>query len=84
MLQISRECQHELTAEIADLKDKYAEVLDLLHDTQEQLRKYSKKVGLKKNNKKTRIKKHGTSREYPQNQTPTSGKELVKVMLCHM
>ncbi|KAF2353083.1 Trafficking kinesin-binding protein domain [Trinorchestia longiramus] len=43
MVSIGRECQQELTAEIAELKERYAEVLDLLHDTQEQLRKYSKK-----------------------------------------
>ena len=41
---VSRECQQELSAEIAELKERYAEVLDLLHDSQEQLRKYTKKV----------------------------------------
>ena len=41
---VARECQQELTTELADLKEKYAEVLDLLHDTQEQLRKAQKKV----------------------------------------
>ena len=41
---VARECQQELTTELADLKEKYAEVLDLLHDTQQQLRKAQKKV----------------------------------------
>ncbi|MCL4140760.1 UNVERIFIED_CONTAM: hypothetical protein GTU68_049944, partial [Idotea baltica] len=40
---VARECQQELTTELAELKEKYAEVLDLLHDTQEQLRRYQKK-----------------------------------------
>ncbi|XP_047737920.1 trafficking kinesin-binding protein 1 isoform X2 [Hyalella azteca] len=43
LVSISRECQQELSAEIAELKERYSEVLDLLHDTQEQLRRYSKK-----------------------------------------
>ena len=42
MVTISRECQQELTGEIAALKERYAEVLDLFHDSQEQLR--NKKV----------------------------------------
>lgn len=42
---VARECQQELTTELAELKEKYAEVLDLLHDTQEQLRRAQKKVG---------------------------------------
>lgn len=41
---VARECQQELTTELAELKEKYAEVLDLLHDTQEQLRRAQKKV----------------------------------------
>ncbi|KAB7497307.1 Trafficking kinesin-binding protein 1 [Armadillidium nasatum] len=40
---VARECQEELTTELAELKEKYAEVLDLLHDTQEQLRRAQKK-----------------------------------------
>ena len=37
-LQVVRECQSELATELADYKDKYAEILDLLRDTQEQLK----------------------------------------------
>ena len=44
MVTVARECQQELTTELADLKEKYAEVLDLLHDTQDQLRRVQKKV----------------------------------------
>lgn len=44
LVAVARECQQELTTELAELKEKYAEVLDLLHDTQEQLRKAQKKV----------------------------------------
>ncbi|XP_076033795.1 trafficking kinesin-binding protein milt isoform X2 [Oratosquilla oratoria] len=43
MVQVARECQQELTTELAELKEKYAEVLDLLHDTQDQLRRVQKK-----------------------------------------
>lgn len=44
MVGVARECQQELTMELAELKEKYAEVLDLLHDTQDQLRRAQKKV----------------------------------------
>ena len=47
MVTVARECQQELTTELADLKEKYAEVLDLLHDTQNQLRSVQKKVKFK-------------------------------------
>ncbi|KAK3856466.1 hypothetical protein Pcinc_037216 [Petrolisthes cinctipes] len=43
MVGVARECQQELTMELAELKEKYAEVLDLLHDTQDQLRRAHKK-----------------------------------------
>lgn len=43
LVTVARECQEELTTELAELKEKYAEVLDLLHDTQEQLRRVQKK-----------------------------------------
>lgn len=43
MVGVARECQQELTMELAELKEKYAEVLDLLHDTQDQLRRVQKK-----------------------------------------
>ncbi|XP_042880575.1 trafficking kinesin-binding protein milt-like isoform X4 [Penaeus japonicus] len=43
MVGVARECQQELTSELAELKEKYAEVLDLLHDTQDQLRRVQKK-----------------------------------------
>ena len=42
LLDSTRETQTELTTELADLKDKYAEVIELLHDTQEQLRRYDR------------------------------------------
>ena len=44
MVGVARDCQQELTMELAELKEKYAEVLDLLHDTQDQLRRVQKKV----------------------------------------
>lgn len=44
MVGVARDCQQELTLELAELKEKYAEVLDLLHDTQDQLRRVQKKV----------------------------------------
>ncbi|XP_068220886.1 trafficking kinesin-binding protein 1 isoform X5 [Palaemon carinicauda] len=43
MVGVARDCQQELTMELAELKEKYAEVLDLLHDTQDQLRRVQKK-----------------------------------------
>lgn len=44
MVGVARDCQQELTMELAEMKEKYAEVLDLLHDTQEQLRQKHRKV----------------------------------------
>ncbi len=38
-----KETQEELTAELADFKEKYREIVDLLRDTQEELRRVSKK-----------------------------------------
>jgi hypothetical protein len=45
LLDSTRETQTELTTELADLKDKYAEILELLHDTQEQVRRYERLGG---------------------------------------
>ena len=42
-LHITRENQGQLAGELADLKDRYAEVLSLLRDTQEQLRRQRRK-----------------------------------------
>jgi trafficking kinesin-binding protein 1 len=42
-LHITRENQRQLAGELADLKDRYAEVLSLLRDTQEQLRRQRRK-----------------------------------------
>ncbi len=42
-LQVVRECQNELAIELCDYKDKYAEILDLLHETQEQVKEQNKK-----------------------------------------
>ncbi|CAG0914198.1 unnamed protein product [Notodromas monacha] len=42
MLDSAKETQTELTTELADLKDKYSEVLELLHDTQEQVRRFER------------------------------------------
>ena len=42
-LQIVRDCQNELAGELGDYKDKYAEILDLLHDTQDQLKQQNKR-----------------------------------------
>ncbi|XP_077284064.1 trafficking kinesin-binding protein milt isoform X2 [Arctopsyche grandis] len=44
LLDITRENQNSLASELADFKDRYAEVLSLLHDTQEQLRQQRKRV----------------------------------------
>lgn len=43
LLEITRENQNELAIELADLKDKYAEVLGLLQETQEALKKQNRK-----------------------------------------
>ena len=42
-LHITRDNQSQLASELADLKDRYAEVVSLLRDTQEQLRRQRKK-----------------------------------------
>ncbi|XP_023716170.1 trafficking kinesin-binding protein milt isoform X5 [Cryptotermes secundus] len=42
-LHITRDNQRQLAGELADLKDRYAEVLSLLRDTQEQLRRQRRK-----------------------------------------
>nr|CAD7601860.1 unnamed protein product [Timema genevievae] len=42
-LQVTRDNQSKLATELADLKDRYAEVMSLLHDTQEQLRRQRRK-----------------------------------------
>lgn len=39
-----KETQDELTTELADFKEKYREVADLLHDTQEELKKSRKRT----------------------------------------
>lgn len=40
---VTRETQNELANELAELKDRYAEVLGLLQETQESLKKQNKK-----------------------------------------
>lgn len=42
-LRVVRECQNELAVELSDCKDKYAEILDLLHETQEQVKEQNKR-----------------------------------------
>nr|CAD7264909.1 unnamed protein product [Timema shepardi] len=42
-LQVTKDNQSKLATELADLKDRYAEVMSLLHDTQEQLRRQRRK-----------------------------------------
>ena len=42
-LQVVRECQNELVVELSDYKDKYAEILELLHETQETVKEQNKK-----------------------------------------
>lgn len=44
LLDITRENQNSLASELADFKDRYAEVMSLLQDTQEQLRQQRKRV----------------------------------------
>ena len=41
--QAYRDTQEELTAELADFKEKYREIAGLLHDTQEELKNAAKK-----------------------------------------
>ena len=43
LLLVTRETQNELAIELAELKDRYAEVLGLLQETQEALKKQTKK-----------------------------------------
>ena len=38
-----RECQNELASELVDYKEKYSEILELLHETQEQLKQQNKR-----------------------------------------
>lgn len=40
---VTRDTQNELANELAELKDRYAEVLGLLQETQEALKKHNKK-----------------------------------------
>ena len=42
-LQIYKETQEELTSELSDFKEKYREVVDILHDTQCELRAAKKR-----------------------------------------
>ena len=42
-LQVVRECQNELVVELSDYKDKYAEILELLHETHETVKEQNKK-----------------------------------------
>jgi trafficking kinesin-binding protein 1 len=42
-LRVVRECQNELATELVDYKDKYAEILELLRETQEQLKQQNKR-----------------------------------------
>lgn len=43
LLSITKENQSSLATELVDFKERYEEVVALLHDAQEQLRKYRKK-----------------------------------------
>ena len=42
-MRIYRETQEELTSELSDFKEKYREVVDLLHDTQNELKAAKKR-----------------------------------------
>ena len=42
-LRVVRECQNELATELVDYQDKYAEILELLRETQEQLKQQNKR-----------------------------------------
>lgn len=42
-LRVVRECQSELATELSDYKDKYSEILELMHETQEQLKLHNKR-----------------------------------------
>ena len=43
-LEVYNETQEELTSELADFKEKYREIVNLLHDTQEELKKTKKRT----------------------------------------
>jgi len=42
-LRVVRECQNELASELVDYKEKYSEILGLLHETQDQLKQQNKR-----------------------------------------
>lgn len=42
-LKVVRECQNELAVELSEYKDKYAEILVLMHETQEQLKEQNRR-----------------------------------------
>ena len=42
-LRVVRDCQNELVVELSEYKDKYAEILELLHETQEQVKEQNKR-----------------------------------------
>ena len=42
-LRVVRDCQNELASELVDYKDKYAEILEVLREMQEQLKQQNKK-----------------------------------------
>ena len=42
-LHVVRDCQNELVVELSEYKDKYAEILELLHETQEQVKEQNKR-----------------------------------------
>ena len=42
-LEVYTETQEELTSELADFKEKYREIINLLHDTQNELKKTKKR-----------------------------------------
>jgi trafficking kinesin-binding protein 1 len=42
-LRVVRDCQNELAAELSDYKDKYAECLAMMRETQEQLKQQNKR-----------------------------------------
>lgn len=41
-LEIYKDTQNELTAELADFKEKYREILDLLHDAQDEIKELTR------------------------------------------
>ena len=42
-LRVVRDCQNELASELVDYKEKYSEILELLRETQEQLKQQNKR-----------------------------------------